>query len=174
MGHSHGQAAVIFAPALMNPAKALLDLCRDRRLKIATAESCTGGLLAALLTEIPGSSHVFERGFVTYSNEAQSELLGVSDVLLARHGAVSQEVAHAMAVGCLDRSNVDLSVSVTGVAGPGGGSAQKPVGLVYLACLRRGHAPVPAKLMLGDRSRQEIREAGVIEALRLLKSQAAR
>jgi nicotinamide-nucleotide amidase len=158
----------------MQEAQTLLDLCRDRGLKIATAESCTGGLLAALLTEIPGSSHVFERALVTYSNEAKSELLGVSDLLIAQHGAVSEQVAHAMAVGCLDRSNVDLSVSVTGIAGPGGGSPEKPVGLVYLACVRRGHEPETAKLMLDGRSRQEIREASVVEALRLLKSQAAR
>jgi nicotinamide-nucleotide amidase len=158
----------------MQQAQALYDLCRDRGLKIATAESCTGGLLAALLTEIPGSSHVFERGFVTYSNEAKTELLGVGDLLLARHGAVSEEVAHAMAVGCLDRSNVDLAVSVTGIAGPAGGSPEKPVGLVYVVCLRKGREPETAKLMLGARSRQEIREASILEALRLLTSHAAR
>jgi nicotinamide-nucleotide amidase len=158
----------------MQRAQALHDLCRDRGLKIATAESCTGGLLAALLTEIPGSSHVFERGFVTYSNGAKTELLGVSDLLLARHGAVSGEVAHAMAVGCLDRSNVDLAVSVTGIAGPAGGSPEKPVGLVYLVCLRKGREPETAKLMLGARSRQEIREASIAEALRLLTAHAAR
>ena len=174
MGNGDGQAAVIFAPELIDLAQALLDLCRDRRLKIATAESCTGGLLAALITEIPGSSHVFERGFITYSNEAKSELLGVSGTMLARHGAVSEEVARAMAVGCLDRSNVDLSVSVTGIAGPTGGSTEKPVGLVYLAGLRKGSAAETVKLMLGPLSRQEIRQASVVEALRLLKSHAAR
>ena len=163
-----------FGPELMSLARSLFDLCRERGLKIATAESCTGGLLAALLTELPGSSHVFERGFVTYSNEAKSELLGVSAVLLSRHGAVSEEVAHAMAVGCLDRSNADLSASVTGIAGPGGGTAEKPVGLVYLTCLRKGGAPASAKLKLGARPRQEIRQAAVAEALRLLLSQAER
>lgn len=174
MGHGNGQAAVTFAPELMRSAQVLHDICRDRSLRMATAESCTGGLLAALLTEFPGSSHVFERGFVTYSNESKSELLGVSDLLLARHGAVSEEVAHAMAAGCLDRSNVDLAVSVTGIAGPAGGSPEKPVGLVYLACLRKGRQPETAKMMLSGRSRREIREASILEALRLLTSQAAR
>lgn len=163
-----------FPPELTSLAQSVFSLCRERGLRIATAESCTGGLLAALLTEFPGSSHVFERGFVTYSNEAKSELLGVSAALLAMHGAVSEEVAHAMAAGCLEKSNAELSASITGVAGPGGGTAEKPVGLVCIACLRRGKDPDISKLMLGPRSRREIRLAAIAEALRLLRSQAER
>jgi nicotinamide-nucleotide amidase len=165
---------VTFPPELTTLAQSVLNLCRARQLKIATAESCTGGLLAALLTEFPGSSHVFERGFVTYSNGAKSELLDVSAALLAEHGAVSEEVARAMAAGCLEKSDAELSVSITGVAGPGGGTADKPVGLVYIACLRGGRDPDTSKLMLGARSRQEIRLAAIAAALRLLQSQAER
>jgi nicotinamide-nucleotide amidase len=165
---------VTFASELVSLAQTLLGSCRAQGLKIATAESCTGGLLAALLTDIPGASHVFERGFVTYSNDAKCDLLGVSAALLASHGAVSDEVACAMAQGCLERSHADIAVSVTGVAGPGGGSAEKPVGLVYLACVRNAEQPQFSKLMLGPRSRREIREAAIMEALRLLQSQAER
>ena len=107
-------------------------------LKLATAESCTGGLIAAILTEVPGSSDVFERGFVTYSNEAKTELLGVPAELIEKHGAVSEEVARAMASGALGHSRADIAVAVTGVAGPGGGTTAKPVGLVHLAAARRG------------------------------------
>ncbi len=105
---------------------------------LATAESCTGGLIAATLTEVAGSSDVVDRGFVTYSNDAKRDLLGVSEALLAGHGAVSEPVARAMAEGALARSEAHIAVSVTGVAGPGGGSAEKPVGLVHLAAARRG------------------------------------
>src|SRR5215813_13385728 len=117
---------------LTEAARALLDLCRRKRLKLAAAESCTGGLLAGLLTEIPGSSDVFERGFVTYSNQAKQEMLGVTQSLIAAHGAVSAEVARAMAQGALNHAPAHLSVAITGIAGPGGGTADKPVGLVYL------------------------------------------
>jgi nicotinamide-nucleotide amidase len=165
---------VTFPPELTTLAQSVLSLSRERGLRIATAESCTGGLLAALLTEFPGSSHVFERGFVTYSNEAKSDLLGVSAALLATYGAVSEEVARAMAAGCLEKSNAELSASITGVAGPGGGTAEKPVGLVCIACLRRRGDPDTSKLMLGPRSRREIRLAAIAEALRLLRSQAER
>lgn len=163
-----------FPPELTTLTQSVLNVCRENRLKIATAESCTGGLLAAVLTEFPGSSHVFERGFITYSNEAKFELLDVSAALLAKHGAVSEEVARAMAVGCLEKSNAELSASITGVAGPGGGTPEKPVGLVYIACLSRGKDPDTSKLMLGARSRREIRLAAISEALRLLRSQAER
>ena len=122
----------MFDERLLREAESLLEACRTRGLKLATAESCTGGLIAALLTEIPGSSDVVERGFVTYSNEAKSEELGVPADLIAAHGAVSEPVARAMAEGALAHSHADLAVSVTGVAGPGGGSAAKPVGLVHL------------------------------------------
>lgn len=117
-------------------ARRALDACRARGLKIALAESCTGGLIAAALTEIPGSSDVFERGFVTYSNEAKQEMLGVPGDLVAVHGAVSSQVAEAMALGALDRSRAQIALSVTGIAGPGGGSAQKPVGLVHFGLAR--------------------------------------
>ena len=132
----------MFDDALIREAASLLDACRARALKLATAESCTGGLIAALLTEIPGSSDVVERGFVTYSNAAKTEQLGVPADLIATHGAVSEPVARAMAEGALSHSHADLAVSVTGVAGPGGGTATKPVGLVHLAARppRRAHA----------------------------------
>src|SRR6267154_3889918 len=116
---------------LIGPARALLDLCRAKKLTIAAAESCTGGLLAATLTEIPGSSDVFERGFVTYSNEAKEAMLGVAPLTLAMHGAVSRETAEAMARGALSHAPVDLAAAITGIAGPGGAVEGKPVGLVH-------------------------------------------
>jgi nicotinamide-nucleotide amidase len=164
----------MFPDGLRQSAETLLTLCRESEVMIATAESCTGGLLAALLTEIPGSSRVFERGYVTYSNEAKSELLGVSRDLITRHGAVSEAVAVAMAEGCLRQSRASIAVSITGVAGPGGGTAEKPVGLVYLACIAKGVPPRISRLLLGAISRHAIREAAVIEALRLLTTEAGK
>ncbi|MEM6945733.1 MAG: CinA family protein [Pseudomonadota bacterium] len=114
-------------------AEALLAVCGKKRLMISTAESCTGGLITAVLTDIAGASTVVERGFVTYSNEAKTEMLGVPAALIAQHGAVSEPVARAMAKGALTRSRADLVVSVTGIAGPGGGSPAKPEGLVHFA-----------------------------------------
>ena len=157
-------------PELIETAGRLLERCRTARLKLATAESCTGGLIAAYLTEIPGSSDVFERGFVTYSNEAKTACLGVPLALLDRHGAVSEEVARAMAEGAIDGSLADLSVAVTGVAGPGGGSPEKPVGLVHLAANRRGAATVHHACRFGDVGRGEIRRLTVAEALSLVDS----
>ena len=127
----------MFPPDLTARAAALLDRCREAGLKIATAESCTGGLIAGLLTEIPGSSAVVERGFVVYSNDAKEELLGVPAETLATHGAVSEATARALAEGALKASRADIAVSVTGIAGPDGGSAEKPVGLVWFGCARR-------------------------------------
>jgi nicotinamide-nucleotide amidase len=124
--------------AELDKARALLDLCRARKLTIATAESCTGGLVAATLTEIPGSSDVFERGFVTYSDAAKAAMLGVPTSVLERFGAVSRETAEAMAQGALAHSPADLAVSITGIAGPGGGSPGKPVGLVHFAAAAHG------------------------------------
>ncbi len=148
------------------------DALRGRRLMLATAESCTGGLIAAACTAIAGSSDWFERGFVTYSNEAKVEMLGVDAALIAAHGAVSAEVARAMAVGALVHSHADLAVAVTGVAGPGGGSAAKPVGTVWLALTRRGHPPQAELLQLhGDRA--AIRAQTVEHALRRLLESAA-
>jgi nicotinamide-nucleotide amidase len=130
----------------------LLDLYRSQGLKIATAESCTGGLIAASLTAVAGSSDVFERGWVTYSNQAKSESLGVPSELIAEKGAVSLEVAEAMAKGALHHSQADVAVSVTGVAGPGGGSEEKPVGLVFIGLARKdGWSQVERCVFPGDR-----------------------
>ncbi|HXQ51966.1 MAG TPA: CinA family protein [Stellaceae bacterium] len=150
----------------------VLDTCRIRSLKLATAESCTGGMVAAALTEIAGSSDVVERGFVTYSNAAKSELLGVPTALIEAHGAVSGEVAAAMAAGALSRAPVDLTVSVTGIAGPGGATPGKPVGLVWLGIARRGGAVATERHVFpGDRA--AIRRASVLRALELLEAAAS-
>ncbi|WP_181702824.1 CinA family protein [Chthonobacter albigriseus] len=159
---------------LVPRATALLDAARRAGLKIATAESCTGGLIAALLTEIPGSSDVLDRGFVTYSNEAKAEMIGVPPDLIAQHGAVSEPVARAMAIGALSRSHADLVVSVTGIAGPGGGTDRKPVGLVHFAlAVRRGDLS-HLERRFGDLGRAGIRLASVEQALALLENGMAR
>ncbi|MSP50333.1 MAG: CinA family protein [Alphaproteobacteria bacterium] len=148
-------------------AKDLLQRLRRRRLRLATAESCTGGLIAAMLTEIAGSSDVVERGFVTYSNDAKTECLGVPAEMIATHGAVSEEVARAMAEGAIANSRADLAVAVTGIAGPGGGTPTKPVGLVHLAVIRRGgEARHERRIFAGNRS--EIRQATVERAFEML------
>lgn len=148
---------------LLDLASRVLDRARERGLMVATAESCTGGLIAGCLTEIAGSSAVVERGFVTYSNEAKSEMLGVPAETIAAVGAVSEEVARAMAEGALARSRAGLTVAVTGVAGPGGGSAEKPVGLVHFGCALDGGETVHRRIVFdGDRSgvrRQTVRTA---------------
>jgi nicotinamide-nucleotide amidase len=164
----------VFASALIESAQELLQICKERQLTIATAESCTGGLLAALLTEVPGSSKVFERGFVTYSNEAKVELLEVGAPLIKAYGAVSGEVALAMAEGALKLSRASMAISITGVAGPGGGTVEKPVGLIFMACVRQGKDAIASRLELGTRTRRQIREAAVAEALRHLRIQADR
>jgi nicotinamide-nucleotide amidase len=146
----------------------VLDACRARGWTVATAESCTGGLVAGALTEIPGSSAVVDRGFVTYSNEAKAEMLGVPEATLIEHGAVSRPTAEAMAKGTIVRSSVDLTVAITGVAGPGGGSAEKPVGLVHFAAAARDGRLTHREKRYGDIGRSEIRRASVIEALDLL------
>ena len=154
---------------LIEKAGTLLALYRERSLMIATAESCTGGLIAACLTEVPGASDVVERGFVTYSNEAKTELLGVPPALIARAGAVSKEVAEAMARGAIETSRADVAVSVTGVAGPGGGSAEKPVGLVHFGLCRRGHGVRSEhRIFSGDRA--AVRLKTLARALDLLRS----
>ena len=153
---------------LSEQAQALLDLCRGKRLKIAAAESCTGGLVAATLTEIAGSSDVFERGFVTYSNEAKQAMLGVPEATLASHGAVSRETAEAMAKGALAHAPADLAVSITGIAGPGGATAGKPVGLVHFAAASRGGALIHHERRYGDIGRAAVRRAAVVEALAML------
>lgn len=156
------------SPDLISAARDLLERCRQRGLTLATAESCTGGLIIACLTEIAGSSNVVDRGFITYSNEAKTEMLGVAPELLDSVGAVSEEVAAAMAEGALKRAGVDVTVAVTGVAGPGGGSADKPVGLVHFACARRGAATLHARRLFGDIGRGPIREKTVAAALAML------
>jgi nicotinamide-nucleotide amidase len=159
----------VFPEELVRRAELLLDAARVKGLRIAAAESCTGGLIVGLLTEIPGSSDVVERGFVTYSNEAKAEMLGVSAEMIARHGAVSPEVARGMAEGALAHSAADIAVSVTGVAGPGGGSAAKPVGLVEFACARRAGGFTLTTERFGDVGRAQIRLAAVGKALSLLE-----
>ena len=164
-----------FSDDLLEAAEALLDTCRARGLRLTTAESCTGGLIASLMTEIPGSSDVVGRGFVTYSNEAKQEMLGVRAETLAAHGAVSGETAREMARGALARAGLDahLAVAVTGVAGPGGGSAEKPVGTVWLAVAAAGGGTVASKRHL-DGDRAEIRRAAVECAVAMLSSAVKR
>lgn len=154
---------------LIARAERLVTACRARGLVLATAESCTGGLLAALITEIAGSSAAFDRGFVTYSNAAKHDLLGVPAALIAAEGAVSEACARAMAQGALDRSAADIAVSVTGIAGPGGGGPGKPVGLVHFACARRDGGLQNAEHRFGEPDRRAIRLAAVAVAVGLLE-----
>ena len=163
----------MFSSDLLARAESLLADFRARRLTLATAESCTGGLIAALLSEIPGASEVLERGFVTYSNAAKVELLGVPADLIQSAGAVSPEVALAMAHGALKHAPADIAIAVTGIAGPGGGTADKPVGLVYLAALRRGSVARVTACRFGDIGRHGIRMAAVAEAVSLVAESAA-
>ena len=150
---------------------ALLEKCRKHGVKIATAESCTGGMLAALITSVPGSSDVFDCGFVTYSNEAKKSMLHVSHEVIADHGAVSRECSLAMAHGAILESAATFAVSITGIAGPGGGTAAKPVGLVHLACAKRNGATLHREERFGDIGRDAVRVASVEVALELLESQ---
>jgi nicotinamide-nucleotide amidase len=159
--------------AIRDTAARVLDACRTHGLKVATAESCTGGLVAGALTEIPGSSDVLDRGFVTYSNAAKQAMLGVHASILERHGAVSRETADAMAAGALAMSDADLAVAITGIAGPGGGSAEKPVGLVHLAAAARDGRRVHRERRYGDVGRSAVRRKAVAEALALLEMLAA-
>ena len=156
-------------PEMKDRAAALLDAYKAKGLKIATAESCTGGLVAALLTEVSGSSAVVERGFVTYSNEAKTDLVGVPADLIAIHGAVSEPVARAMAEGALAHSRADVTVGITGVAGPTGGTATKPVGLVHFGLARKGVATLHLERRYGDLGRETIRRRAVEDALSLLE-----
>jgi len=148
-------------------ARAVLDACRAKRIMLATAESCTGGMIAASLTDISGSSDVVDRGFVTYSNEAKMEMLGVSTATLDAHGAVSRETALEMAAGALAHSRAGIALSVTGVAGPGGGSADKPVGLVWFGLAMKGGQPIAERRLFEDRGRAFIRQSSVQTALEM-------
>jgi nicotinamide-nucleotide amidase len=158
----------MFPPRLTELAAVVLNEAKSKGLRIATAESCTGGLIAGLLTEIPGSSDVVDRGFVTYSNEAKADLLGIPMALIQENGAVSEAVARAMAEGAVQHSLAQLAVSVTGVAGPGGGTADKPVGLVHMAATREGGQTLHEEHRFGDIGRGMVRLKTVEAALRLL------
>ena len=154
---------------LLPRAESLLQLLRSKKLMLATAESCTGGLIAGTLTAIAGSSDVVERGFVTYSNEAKTEMIGVPADLIAGHGAVSEEVARAMAEGALKHSRADIAVAVTGIAGPGGGSAEKPVGLVHLAAAAKDRPTIVLERRYGDLGRDGIRLTTIEDAFELIE-----
>ncbi|MBZ3694840.1 CinA family protein [Phyllobacterium calauticae] len=147
---------------------AVLEACRARGILLATAESCTGGLIVASLTDIGGSSDVVDRGFITYSNEAKHAMLGIPMEVIAAHGAVSEEVALAMAAGALQHSRAGIAVAVTGVAGPGGGSAAKPVGLVWFGVALKGQAPQAVRHVFPDQGRASIRQNAVETALDLV------
>ncbi len=148
-------------------AEELVRILRNKGWKLATAESCTGGLMAGAITDVAGSSDVFDRGFVTYSNMAKTDMLGVSPKLIVQHGAVSEAVARAMSEGALMHSAADIAVAITGVAGPGGGSAEKPVGLVHFACATKGKT-IHLERRFGDLGRAAVREAAVSQALQLV------
>ena len=154
---------------LIEQATALLELCRRKKLRIATAESCTGGLIAATLTEIPGSSDVVERGFMTYRNAAKQTMLGVPAITIGQFGEVSRETAEAMATGALANSPAELAVSVTGIAGPGGARPEKPVGLVHFAAASKRGSLVHREKRFGDIGRAQVRHASVAEALDMLR-----
>lgn len=158
----------MFDSPLLRLAEVVLAEARLGKLRLATAESCTGGLISALLTEIPGSSDVFDRGFVVYSNRAKTDLLGVAGDLIADLGAVSEAVARAMAEGAIENSNAHMAVAVTGVAGPGGGTKMKPVGLVHIAAAREGRSILHEAHRFGDLGRSEIRLRAVAAALSLV------
>ena len=157
---------MMFPAALAARAEQLLTACRQQKIKIATAESCTGGLIAGCLTAVAGSSEVVERGFVTYSNEAKMEMIGVPADLIERVAAVSEEVSRAMAEGALEHSGAQLSLAVTGIAGPGGATEDKPVGLVHLACALEGSATEHVRAVFaGDRD--AVRMATIEAALEM-------
>ena len=155
---------------MSNVAK-IIDALRVKSWNIATAESCTGGMVAAAITDVAGSSDVFDRGFVTYSNSAKSEMLGVVESLIERHGAVSSQVAKAMAEGALLFSKAQISIAITGVAGPGGGSAEKPVGLVHFATAAYGLPTVHSEMRFGDIGRSDVRARARDFALQLVLDQ---
>ena len=155
-------------------AVALLDLCKAQKLMVATAESCTGGLVAGALTDIAGSSAVVERGFVTYTNEAKQQMLGVPEDILRQHGAVSRETAEAMAQGALRHSPADLAVSITGIAGPTGATPDKPIGLVHFAAASRNGRLIHHGRKFGDIGRSEVRRRSVLQAMAMLTELAER
>ncbi|QEE11878.1 CinA family protein [Bartonella krasnovii] len=149
----------------------VLNTCRQKGLLLATVESCTGGLIAASLTNIAGSSDVLDCGFVVYSNESKTRLVGVDSELIKNYGAVSKEVALAMAEGGLKHSQADIAVSVTGIAGPGGATLNKPVGLVHLAVAYKNHSPLHKEMHFGHLDRKAIRHATVENAFQMILEQ---
>jgi nicotinamide-nucleotide amidase len=157
---------------IVDAARRLLDICRRKNLLVATAESCTAGLVAGTLTEVPGTSSILDRGYITYSNEAKHEMLGVSRDTLRTFGAVSRQTAEEMARGVLGRATVDLAVSVTGVAGPDGGTDEKPVGLVHFAVATRGGMLIHAEKRFGPIGRADVRKQSVLQAFRMLHEAA--
>lgn len=161
----------MFPDRIRNLGLLVSEEATERRVKIATAESCTGGLIAGLFTEFAGSSKVLERGFVTYSNQAKVDMLGIAGDVIADYGAVSEPVARMMAEGALDNSRANLSIAVTGIAGPGGSSPMKPVGTVHLACARENQAMLHEMLSLGDIGRHEVRMATLEKALEMIRAQ---
>lgn len=153
---------------IVEAAERLLDICKHKNLTVATVESCTAGLVAGTLTEVPGTSSILDRGFITYSNRAKQDMVGVSAGTLKAHGAVSRETAEEMVRGALEHAPVDLAVSVTGIAGPDGGSAEKPVGLVHFAAASRSGQFAQAERRFGNIGRSEIRKQSVLQAFRML------
>jgi nicotinamide-nucleotide amidase len=153
---------------IVDAAKKLLDICKRKKLTIATAESCTGGLIAGTLTEVPGVSGMLDRGFVTYSNQAKQEMLGVPEDTLKQYGAVSRETAEAMAKGALGYAPVDLAIAVTGIAGPTGDEGGKPIGLVHFAAASRSGQLEHVEKRFGNRGRAEIRKQSVLQAFIML------
>lgn len=164
---------MVFDAELLDRAQKLVDLLREKSLTLATAESCTGGLVAGLITEIAGSSAVLDRGFVVYSNEAKAGMLGVSTQTLGQFGAVSAQTAGELATGALVRSLAHISVAITGIAGPGGGSAEKPVGLVHFGCARKNRGVALSERRFGDLGRTEIRREAILQALDMIETAAA-
>ncbi|TWH33574.1 MULTISPECIES: CinA family protein [unclassified Aminobacter] len=145
----------------------LLEICKKRGILVATAESCTGGMIVSLMTDLPGSSSMVDRGFVTYSNEAKMDMLGVSSATLEKYGAVSEQTALEMAAGALERSRAGLTLSVTGIAGPDGGSAEKPVGLVWFGVALKGQAPRAEHRIFKNRGRDYVRHQAAYHAIEL-------
>ena len=163
----------MFDHEIREAAERVLEVCRRKKLRVVTAESCTGGLIAAALTAIAGSSDVVDRGFVTYSNEAKREMIGVPWEAILGYGAVSEPVARAMAAGALARANAGIAVSVTGVAGPGGGTSEKPVGLVHFGAVRSGFEPLAERHVFPG-YRDQIRRLTVVTALAMVSALAQR
>jgi nicotinamide-nucleotide amidase len=165
--------ASIFPLDIIMLAQLVLDECRERHVRIVTAESCTGGLVAGVLTEIAGSSDVVDRGFVTYSNRAKQSMLGVSGDILADMGAVSEPAARMMAEGALAASDAHIAVAVTGIAGPGGGTPMKPVGLVHFATARSNGPILHRRELFGDIGRERVRMESVKTALEMIRERVS-